>query len=320
MTTSLPKLPLAIYRLRFELLEHATLPPFLGSTWRGLLGHALKQSVCITHQTQCDGCLLRQHCAYSYIFETPPPPNTEKMRRYTSAPHPFVISPLMHKDEPMQPGAFLVLNLTLIGKGNDYLSHVINAFYKAGELGIGQQRARFKLSDIEQRPTPTTGEWQTIIKDNQLIPLPASEISIPELSGDIRLQLIQPLKLRREGKNIKPEHFNFSDLFSNLLRRISMLQYFHTEHALETDFAALTQHAKQVKIGDAQLTWFDWQRYSNRHKDKIDMGGLKGEFTLPTEQLNPFWPYLWLGQWIYAGKGTVMGMGQYRISTKPKAF
>jgi CRISPR/Cas system endoribonuclease Cas6 (RAMP superfamily) len=29
--------------------------------------------------------------------------------------------------------------------------------------------------------------------------------------------------------------------------------------------------------------------------------------------LDAFWPYLWLGQWTHAGKGTSMGMGAYTI-------
>jgi CRISPR/Cas system endoribonuclease Cas6 (RAMP superfamily) len=43
------------------------------------------------------------------------------------------------------------------------------------------------------------------------------------------------------------------------------------------------------------------------------MGGLLGRFSLAGEGLEPFWPYLWLGQWTHAGKGTSMGLGQYRI-------
>ena len=43
------------------------------------------------------------------------------------------------------------------------------------------------------------------------------------------------------------------------------------------------------------------------------MGGLVGEFELSDIGLKPFWPYLWLGQWTHSGKGTVMGLGRYRL-------
>jgi CRISPR/Cas system endoribonuclease Cas6 (RAMP superfamily) len=31
--------------------------------------------------------------------------------------------------------------------------------------------------------------------------------------------------------------------------------------------------------------------------------------------LEDYWPYLWLGQWTHVGKGTSMGMGAYTIET-----
>jgi hypothetical protein len=43
------------------------------------------------------------------------------------------------------------------------------------------------------------------------------------------------------------------------------------------------------------------------------MGGLTGEITFADSDLEPFWPWLWLGQWTHAGKGAVMGLGGYRL-------
>lgn len=40
-----------------------------------------------------------------------------------------------------------------------------------------------------------------------------------------------------------------------------------------------------------------------------------GTIELAGDGLEPFWPYLWLGQWTHAGKGVVMGLGGYRIET-----
>src|SRR5256886_5409271 len=55
-----------------------------------------------------------QTCALP-IFETPPPPTSQVMRKYTTAPHPFVFEPPMGGG--IAPAAEpLVLGLTLFGR------------------------------------------------------------------------------------------------------------------------------------------------------------------------------------------------------------
>lgn len=73
-----------------EALEPIDLPAYEGSALRGLLGHGLKQTVCVTRAKTCDGCLLLESCPYPAIFESPallrPPP-----QRSSHLPHPFVL-------------------------------------------------------------------------------------------------------------------------------------------------------------------------------------------------------------------------------------
>jgi hypothetical protein len=85
-----PLLPIAPYRVRFSSAANGKLPPFTGSVWRGASGHALRKTVCVTPLDSCPSCLPYRSCTYPYIFETPPPLGTGKMRRYTAAPHPFL--------------------------------------------------------------------------------------------------------------------------------------------------------------------------------------------------------------------------------------
>jgi len=84
-------IPIKTYRFYFATDSAVRLPNFAGSAWRGAFGHALKKTVCVVRNTPCNQCMLKNACAYSYLFETPPPANTEKMRKYTAAPHPFVL-------------------------------------------------------------------------------------------------------------------------------------------------------------------------------------------------------------------------------------
>lgn len=320
MTSQTIKLPLARYRLWFQAHTPVTLPRFAGSTWRGTLGHALKKAVCVTRQPHCRSCMLLHACAHAYIFETPPSPGAGKMRKYTAAPHPFVLSP---PDGPHQlsPGDEYPLDLTLIGQGNRHLPYVIHALSLGARNGIGKTRGALELIRVDQAVTVDAMDLQTIFIPGQPVQtLPALTPSIPATPKQpITLTLHTPLRLKRDGHTVQPDEFHFADLFSNLLRRVSMLSYFHTDTPLDTDFAQLTQAARAWQADHARLQWQSWQRYSSRQKAHVNMDGLTGQLTLPHEGIEPFWPYLWLGQFIHAGAGTVMGQGRYQLASLPFA-
>ena len=137
--------------------------------------------------------------------------------------------------------------------------------------------------------------------------------AIPKVERVIRLRFETPMRLQRDSLLVTAGMFRFSDLLGALLRRISMLTYFHTDTPLETDFAVLVELAREVEVTSAQLEWKDWTRYSSRQKTEIEMGGLVGEFLVSLGGTSPLWPYVWLGQWVHAGKGTSMGLGQYTL-------
>lgn len=303
-------LPLACYRLRFSMPEGRELPVYAGSAWRGVLGRALKQTVCVARGTPCEQCLLLHSCVYPYVFETPPPPASEKMRRYNATPHPFVLV----LDENQAEQATYALGLTLFGRGNRYLPYFIHAFGRAGERGIGRKRQPFHLLEVQQCEDLFQDQWRTIFRpDEKLNSQPEQMPSIPPLPGVVEIHFQTPLRLKREGHNVRPQDFSFADLFGNLLRRFSMLTYFHTETPLEADFAGLMAKARTVKFRQVDLYWKDWTRYSSRQQTTMQMGGLLGTATLHGEEIIPFWPYLWLGQWVHAGKNTSMGLGHYEL-------
>jgi len=309
-----PRLPLARYRLHFVADGDVRLPHFAGSTWRGALGHALKRLVCVTQLPLCAPCALVHVCAHAYLFETPPPGEAEKMRKYPAAPHPFVLNSPVGVEELIS-GAPYDLELTLLGHGNRHLPYLVYALDRAARGGVGRGRAPMRLALVEQEASPGGGDWQTVHEPGGPIePLPLAELAIPPPpKGPLVIEFVTPLRLRREGRPVRPETFRFADLFSNLLRRVSMLTYFHTDHPLETDFAGLTQSAQEFEFMDAALEWRTWNRYSSRQKAPVAMDGLTGRVVAPSEGLAPFWPYLWLGQFVHAGAGTSMGQGRLKL-------
>ncbi|WP_305908206.1 CRISPR system precrRNA processing endoribonuclease RAMP protein Cas6 [Methylomarinum sp. Ch1-1] len=308
---AIPELSIYHYQFLFTCQERVRLPKFSGSAWRGALGHALKRTVCVVRNTPCSACMLKGSCAYSYIFETPPPQQTEKMRKYSASPHPFVLQfPL---DSSNENGSY-ALNLILVGKGQRFFPYLVHALQRAGQEGIGSNRQIFLLDQVAQ--LSAGGQATVVYQDGQLQQQNQTlDVNIPPLPECIEITLHTPLRIKQNGRNLNPQSFNFGAFFGNLLRRISMLSYFHGDTPLETDFAGMMQRARTIEFNARDLHWFDWKRYSSRQKTEMNMGGVIGSVTLDMKGMEAFWPYLWLGQWTHAGKGTSMGMGHYSIDS-----
>jgi len=304
-------LPIAEYRLLYQTSSALSLKGFTGSAWRGAFGHALKKSVCITRLKQCQPCLLKHQCAYSYLFETPIPPGSKKMRLYTHAPHPFVIQP--PQEEKINDDFIYPLYFSLFGDSQRYLPYAIHGWQQLGQQGIGVKRQSLELIAVEQFDSAHAG-WVTIYQPgSELSPLPTSVNHVPALPQTVDIHVQTPVRITALDKPVSPAEFSFSAFFSHLLRRISMLTYFHTATPLNIDFASLVEKSRAVSLTECDLHWYDWKRYSSRQTREIQLGGLTGRFSLTGDVIADFWPYLWLGQRTHVGKATSMGMGKYHI-------
>ncbi|EIC30037.1 MULTISPECIES: CRISPR system precrRNA processing endoribonuclease RAMP protein Cas6 [Methylomicrobium] len=307
-TTIHPVIPVRQYRFYFMSTGLRRLPEYPGSAWRGAFGHALKRTVCVVRNTPCNQCLLKNACAYSYIFETPPPAGAEKMRKYTAIPHPFVL----RFPENLSPENDYSLDVILFGHGQRFFPYIVHALQTAGQEGIGGHRQVFALRKVDE--VDPQGRAQTIYQDGELQPQRQAAVPpLPPMPAQLQMTFHSPLRIKQDGKNLSPDGFNFGALFGTLLRRISMISYFHTDTPLETDFAGLAAKAKTVQFASRRLEWYDWTRYSSRQQAEMNMGGVIGNVVLDTQGLEDFWPYLWIGQWTHVGKATSMGMGAYAI-------
>ena len=304
-------LPVARFRLTFRAADDLRLPAYAGSAWRGAFGRALKRLVCVTRAPTCPPCLLYRSCLYPYVFETPPDPGVGKLTRYPAAPHPYVLVPDA-RGGAIAAGDTLTLDVILFGHGNRHLPYVIHALHQAGQRGLGRERGALELLRVAQ---VDGADWRPIYTPGgAFTPLPPVAPIAPPVPERLTLRVLTPLRLTQEDRLVSRDRFRFHLLFSSLLRRISLLTAFHTDAPLEADFAGLTQAARAVELAGARLRWRDWTRYSSRQDALIQMGGLVGEIELDGAGLEPFWPYLWLGQWTHAGKGAVMGLGGYRLT------
>lgn len=284
-------LPIARHFLILRAQTPIQFPAYAGSTWRGVFGRALRRTVCVTREPTCTACLLARTCVYRQVFETPAQ-QEPLLEKIDIAPHPYILRPLATSGKRYAPEDVFTLGLTLIGTATDYAPYIIHALQQAGERGIGKGDGRYALESVEAQALP---------------PMPA-------LPKRVTVRLLTPLRLLQNGTPVRAGRFTFARFIMTVIRRISLLHAYHTGKALGVDFKALSQQAAGVALLEAQLYWHEWSRYSNRQQAKVPMDGLLGRFEVAGEALTPFWEWLWWGQWVHAGKGAVMGMGEYVLA------
>lgn len=224
------RLPLRRYRFRFEAIDMLHLPAFAGSTWRGMLGHALRDIACVRACRSAAECPRRGLCAYRLLFETPPPPEAAKMRLYDRVPHPFVLD-ANGTGGAHPPGQIIELGVVLVGRANQQVEQVREALALAADRGAGRGRGRLRLICVEAELRPGADRWHALGEE------PAEDVGIvpdaPPAPASVTVHLLTPLRLREAERNVTPSAFRPHHLLRNLLRRISLLSYFHTDTPLE---------------------------------------------------------------------------------------
>lgn len=291
------------------------LPPFKGSTLHGGFGHAFKRVVCVNKNNQCDNCFLNEKCIYAKVFEAQPP-SSIFIRRYKSAPRPFVLCPPLTKKTHYQPGDVLNFELTLIGQVIDLVPYFIYCFIELGKIGIGKRKGKYVLEEVRYKAL--NGSETVIYRDHdqtlKSIPPPVTwdmliNNDIPS-SHSLTLLFLTPLRLKEKGDLVV--NLNFPIFIARLIERINVLSYFYCNGPPPEENQALLKEAQRIKVKAKRLRWYDWERYSSRQNTRMKLGGLIGTITF-SGNLTPFMPYLLLGQYIHVGQGTTFGLGRYEI-------
>lgn len=312
----LEKLTATLQNATFRAVAPLRLPEYKGSTFRGALGHSFKQVACALRTNMCKECLLRYRCAYSVCFETPVPQETEIMRRYDKAPHPFVLEPPLDTRRDYEPGEELTVRLWLVGKAAEFLPHFVCAFDEMARVGLGKGRARAELVRLS---TETRGEQVTLYNNEtkNLRGTPATfEQAMAQARADtlrgkpVRLVFETPVRVKKDGDISGTAEL--ADLFPALMRRLHTLGYFYCGAEFPKDVKELLDAARGVKTTHSDLRWVDRIRYSARQDRKILLSGFVG--TVEYEAVpDPLLPYLCWGEWLHVGKASAFGLGKYRI-------
>lgn len=315
----LNKFQLSKYKLILVAKETLYLPEYKGATFRGGFGNTFKKIVCINKDKECKDCILKNKCIYTYIFETTPPVDTDKLRKSKDIPQPFIIEPPITLKGKYLPEEILEFDLTLIGKAIDYLPYFIFTFKELGNIGIGKGRGKYELTSIKTIKKDI--EQEIYSSQDEMIKSIDLKITMEDIlkevqdykKDELKLNFITPTRMKFNEKYVLVPEFHI--LLRSLLSRISSLAYFHCNEELKIDFKQLLEDAKGVKIKERHTGWYDWERYSSRQDTRMMLGGIIGNVTY-TGNLDNFLPFIVLGKYVHVGKGTTFGLGKYEISKK----
>lgn len=286
-------------RIRFVLQRQGPADQrFIGGKLRGAFGTRLHQRNCVTGLQKCDGCPTQNFCITPKLFSNQAPVNQQAgiQKAGSDAPQPYIIRPPMpHK------GDIETAELIIVGHATQYIGEAVACFSLALQHDISG--VSYKLLDthlVDQADQPTDSICETI--------------EYPQQPQRFTLYLDSPTQLKHERQLVNADSFTFQALYMSVLRRISLLKRYYTEHSLELDFKehktlASTAQPQQVNLLNGHV-----QRYSTRTKQSRNAQGIVGKLEFNQSIPDTLWPWLWAGQWIHAGKDTTMGFGRYHIT------
>jgi hypothetical protein len=283
----------------------------LGRTVRGGFGLALRELSCVEPDQQCRGCVHATRCAYGYLFETPLPPNSQFMRKYTNAPHPFV---LRAQQSSSRDGTVLRIHLCLVGRAIEYYPRALLALVRLGKLGLGPGRVPLSLAKVRDEAARTDQEADP----NGAVVVMPQRVAVPIKRGpsstrDLRVTLHTPLRLVSDGGVTRK--LTYGRLVSASLRRIELLWRVHCasdEEAWELDAPDLVSRAEAVPCVLDSTRWVEGERYSRRQDRSHPMGGLLGRLRFGASG-GPLAPLLALGGRLHLGKHTAFGHGHLTV-------
>jgi CRISPR-associated endoribonuclease Cas6 len=308
------------FTLEVEVKDLISMPPYKGSTIRGGFGNVFKRVTCPFKSRECRDCMLISGCIYAYIFETSPKDDFTimNMSKYEKIPHPFVIEPPEEKTLTYHSGEKITFNLILVGRAVDFIPYFVYTFGELGNIGIGRGRGKYELKRVLQNDKEIYSTEEKTIKatDPEVLEIPEADIFLQcEEANDDSIRLIANTPIRIVYRRRLASRLEFHILIRNLLRRIGLLYYFHCEKIPpKWDPRSIIREAEKVNIVKDNLRWFDWERYSQRQKSKMKMGGLIGDIVYEGN-IRPFIPLLRAGEILHVGKGTSFGLGKYTLES-----
>lgn len=306
---------LAYHRLRFHFQAPAdiVLHPYKGSPWRGLFGHALRVTFCPFKLSHCQSCLLQSQCLYLQLFESPISLTTRSISGATTyLPHPIILTPPLDWRTVIPKGEQFTSEMTLLVPSFAALPYLIVTFEKMGQRGIGKPAIPFKLISVQ---VSHQEQWLTLFdhQQHELLPLPPPflpSIKSESSAQQVTLHWLTPLHLKVKQQRLN--ELTFEAFIQGLFRRVKHLTQLYGQEPFSCDVKPLLELASAITMIHTTLHRYIVPRVSARQQQKMQFHGLLGQVTYQGK-LEPFVPWLKLGEALHIGNLTSFGFGKYQL-------
>jgi len=335
MSFPLPILSFQKYLFSLEIASPTLLQPYKGSAFHGGITSSFQRAVCVMPHGKCGECPLTDNCSYYSLF------CSHSGASGRSVPHAYVLQPPSTLRRAFDVGDELSFSVILIGKATSLWKLLIFAVKRLGETsGIGRRidgkRGRYVLTNVDSigmnghrrqvysREHDFHHESPITITSDEFVDCSSyakqSEGTAVDKQNDspmTQLRFLTPVRfIKDEPEQKKLVAKLGGDFFlRSLLRRLGDLSEAYCGGS-RIDFQLFSTQAADVETDKSVLSWQDWERYSKRQKERIKLGGLVGFLSLEGE-VEPFIPYLRLGEWLHVGKNATFGLGQYQLILNP---
>lgn len=267
---------------------------------------ALKRVTC-GRPVPCGECRDAAECGWFPLFGQPLSTDPEAVRRHQKPPLPFVF------DLPLLPVSLLhcadaEVGLTLAGSAVAHAGAFVAAMREVCTAGFVDSSLMGSLDGIISQGV--FGERVGVEFGRRGgIPTNLQVLSISDVAGDaiargdrVSLSFVTPLRLFHEGQALRS--FDCPLFLRGLVRRVSSLVAAYGDGEMTDDFRWLALRSREVRLTDSRF------RFDASGGKTI--AGIVGEGLL-TGDLEPFLPYLRLGEYLHAGKGASWGLGKFEI-------
>ncbi len=308
----------ARFKFNLRAMDFLPLPKYWGQVFENAIRHSFRKATCSRQGTDCADCGEREKCAYLYIFETSLPSETVKDRKYLNPPHPFIMSPPLDRKRSHDPGEIITFEITLIGRAVEHLKDFIGTFEKMGRAGLGPEKARFRIENVEglkkdgNRAVIYIPDEEAKLKDFEILSGKDLAGSFP--SGKIEcleIEFLTPIQVKFNPR--QKSNLYFYTFATHLLTRLDMLSYVYCGKELKADIKGLINRSHWIRTKESNLFWVNSE--PTVEDSYYRMGGYTGSIVYEGT-LEEFYPFLVLGQYLHAGKGATYGFGKYRINNE----